>query len=84
MTPRDRLRQLVETLPESHIPAAEGLLESLRLAPDPVAWALAHAPLDAEGEDSEGEQVAVEEARAEAERGEAIPQEELERRLGLR
>ena len=82
---RDAIRQLVDDLDESDLPAAERLLRALRdtsTETDPVLRALESAPLDDEPE-TEEERIAAAEARTEADRGELIPHEEALRRLGL-
>jgi hypothetical protein len=84
MSPRDALHKLLDELPEDNLPAVERVLSAFREPLDPVLWSLANAPYDDEGEDSDEERRAVEEARARLDRGEGIPQEELERDLGLR
>ena len=79
---RAALHRLVDELPEPEVDTATRVLEALR-ATDPVLRSLMSAPYDDEPE-TEEERQAVAEARAEADRGELIPQEEIERELGLR
>jgi hypothetical protein len=68
MTPRERLHQLVDELPEPEVAVAERVLEALREAQDPVARALRQAPEDDEPETAE-ERAAVEAARRELKEG---------------
>jgi hypothetical protein len=78
---RQTLHRLIDQLPEDDLSTAERVLRALsetKAARTP----LDAAPFDEEPETPE-EQAAVEEARAQADR-ELIPQEELERKLGLR
>jgi predicted transcriptional regulator len=79
---RRTLHHLVDVLPESEIERATLVVRAL------VDAALPYRPLDQAPPDdepeTEEERAAVAEALAEADRGELIPQEELERQLGLR
>jgi hypothetical protein len=69
MTARERLQQIVDTLPESE---AEQILRAVELwRDDPVARALAAAPFDDEPETSE-ERAAVAEARAAVRDGDVV------------
>ncbi|HZR98312.1 MAG TPA: hypothetical protein VFE37_06380 [Chloroflexota bacterium] len=74
---KDKLRQLVEELPESEVHAAESFLAYLRdIGSDPFLRALALAPVDDEPttpEEDEGAAEAWEEYR----RGEGRPWEEV-------
>lgn len=73
VTTRDRLRSLVDELPESELHAAERFLQYLRQATEePFLHALGTAKLDDEPETPE-EAAAVEIARQQAARGEVVP-----------
>ncbi|MGQ9555978.1 MAG: hypothetical protein ACUVWR_17900 [Anaerolineae bacterium] len=79
---RERLRRLVEELPDSEFKVAERYLEYLRnTSVDPVAHAIATAPYDDEGVTPE-EEVAVERALEDIEAGRVSSHEEAARRLG--
>lgn len=78
---RERLRCLVEFVPESELPAAERYLESL-VGPDPLIRALVNAPWDDEPV-TEEEDKAVEEAERAWEAGDWVPHSEVLARLGL-
>jgi hypothetical protein len=80
--PRQHAHQLIDRMPETQISALVGLLETIV---DPVAAALAAAPLEDE-EISEEEEQAVAEARdwLKQNGGRGIPHEEAMRRLGLK
>ncbi len=85
MTAKERLHQLVDTLPEREAEVAERLLQALHVPPpgvDPLRWKLENAPLDDEPE-SEEEKRAVEEARADWRAGHSVSHEEVVRQLGL-
>lgn len=69
MTARERLRRIVDELPESD---AEQILRAVeRWRDDPVSRALAAAPFDDEPE-TDDERAAVQEARDEVERGDVV------------
>jgi len=74
-------REQAHHLPETHIPALVGLLETIV---DPVATALRNAAIDDEPETDE-ERNDVEEARQalQTNGGKGVPHEEAMRRLGL-
>ena len=78
---RERLRRLVEFVPESELPALERYLESL-VGPDPVIRAVVDAPWDDEPV-TEEDRKAVEEARRDLAAGHRIPHSEVLARLGL-
>jgi len=80
---REALHRLADELDDSDVAVALRVLEALRLADDPVVRALRDAPLDDEPVSAE-EEKAVAEARVEADGGELVPQEEIERELGIR
>lgn len=76
---RDRLRQLVDEIPELELPAAKRYLEYLRnVGNSPVYRAVMEAPLDNEPE-TEEERLAVEEGRADIAAGRLIPHEQVMR-----
>ena len=78
MTTRDALHQLLDSLPEELLPAAEARLAALR--DDPFLRFMLAAPEDDEPLDEE-DLAALAEAEAEMARGETIPWEEVEARL---
>ena len=78
---REHAHHLIDRLPETHLQALVGLLETIV---DPAATALRNAPIDDEPE-SEDEKRAVAEARQWLQRngGKGVAHEEAMRRLGL-
>ena len=83
MEVKERLRRLVDELPESEVPAAERYLEYLRLVGrDPVLHAFLTAPEDDEPETDE-ERAAIDEAREDVKQGRLYSLEEVRRELGL-
>lgn len=81
MTVKERLHQAVDAMTDEEARAALSTLADA--SGDPVAWTLAHAPLDDEPETDE-ERSAVTEARRERSSGEpTIPLEQVKRELGL-
>jgi hypothetical protein len=78
---REHAHQLIDQLPEMHLTALVGLLETIV---DPAAAALRNAPVDDEPE-TEEEKREVAEARhwLQSNSGKGIPHEEAMRRLGL-
>jgi hypothetical protein len=66
MTVKERLRHAVDAMTDEEAQAA--LRTLAEASGDPVAWMLAHAPIDDEPETDE-ERQAVAEARADRERG---------------
>ena len=78
---RERLRRLVEFVPEAKLPAAERYLESLA-GPDPVIRAKENAPWDDEPF-TEEQRKAVEEAERDLAAGNSIPHSEIIARYGL-
>jgi hypothetical protein len=81
MTTKTTLHQLIDTLPDTELEAAERYLLFLREMADPVRRALLTAPWDDEPE-TEEERKAVQEARDELARRETIPDADLWKRLG--
>lgn len=81
MTDRDRLRALVEGLPEPEIHAALRFMEYLRLSEDdPVLAALQNAPPDDEPL-TEEDVAALEEVYEDLAQGRVVSHEEARRRL---
>jgi hypothetical protein len=81
VTVKEQLRQAVDAMSEEE--ARTALRTLADASGDPVAWMLAHAPLDDEPETQE-ERDAVEEARHELASGAAgVPLDEVKRELGL-
>lgn len=76
---RHQAHMLLDAVPDSKIPAVRSLLETIV---DPLARALANAPLDDEpiGEETARE---LDAARASLDRGEGIPHEEILKEFGL-
>lgn len=72
---RERLRVLIDTLPESEVDTAEHVLTALALAV-PAYHSLDDAPIDDEPE-TEAERMAVAEARAQ----QSVPHVEARRQL---
>lgn len=84
MTPKEKLHQLIEHLPDDEVQTAERFLEYLcDLGQDPFLAALARAPFDEEPE-TEEERQAVQEARDALARGEVITDEQLTQELHFR
>jgi hypothetical protein len=81
VTVKEQLHHAVDAMTDDE---ARGALRALADASgDPVAWMLAHAPLDDEPE-TEEERVAVAEAKRELAAGKpAVPLEQVKRELGL-
>lgn len=79
---REKLHDLIESLPSEDVPTARRVLEALISSSDPVPLALRDVPFDDEPE-TEEERAAVAEARREIEEGKGIPHDEAMRRLGL-
>ncbi len=78
---REQAHLLIDRLPEMHISALVGLMETIV---DPVAAALRNAPMDDEPE-TEDEKLEAAEAHEWLRQngGKGIPHEEAMRRLGL-
>jgi hypothetical protein len=78
---REHAHRLIDQLPEMHLTALVGLLETIV---DPAAAALRSAPIDDEPE-TEEEKRDIGEARQwlRSNSGKGIPHEEAMRRLGL-
>ena len=81
MTVKEQLHHAVNAMTEDE---ARSALRALADASgDPLAWMLAHAPLDDEPE-TDDERVAVAEAKRELAAGEpTVPIEQVKRELGL-
>lgn len=80
MVTKEHLHELIDTLPESEIRAAERYLMYLRdCAKDPVLEAFLNAPEDDESLTLE-EEAAIEEGMKDIERGDVVPWEEIERK----
>ena len=82
MTTKDRLRRLVEELPDSELDAARRYLEYLRDTADALLRELREAPVDDEPE-TQQESEAESEAEDDIKAGRVFSQEELEREFGL-
>lgn len=81
MTVKEKLRKLIEKLPEGQLETALRFLEYLRdRGKDPVIAALLRAPQDDEPEIPE-EDAAVLEAYEDISTGRVVPHEEAKRRL---
>ncbi len=78
MSERDRLRELVETLPPQQVHALLTLLDSAPMCDDDFARLLAEAP-----EEDVDEETADRVLASGAEAGDTISHHELKRRLGL-
>ena len=76
MTVRERLHRIIDELPEAEAERALRALERWR--DDPVALALAAAPVDDESETA-AERAAVEQARDDVRRGDVVSAEEVQR-----
>jgi len=78
---REQAHHLIDRLPETHIQALAGLMETII---DPVAAALRNAPADDEPEsDEERADVAEARRRLAGNGGKGVPHDEAMRRLGL-
>ena len=78
---REELHELVDSLPDSEVPAARRFMRYLRaMAEDPVLRAAMNAPTD--DEPMTPEEIA-EIREAEADRGEVVPLKDVMRELGL-
>ena len=83
MTTRERLHQLIDSLPECILVASEQAFLDLLKKEDPVAYAFFMAPVDDE-EETEEERKAVEEAYDSIARGDPwVSDSELSKKLGL-
>lgn len=80
MTERERLKTLVERLPDAEVHAAVRYLEYLEKRPDPVAAALRNAPLDDEPVTTKDRQ-ALEEAEEDLRHGHTASHEDARRIL---
>jgi hypothetical protein len=76
---KQHAHELIERLAPSQVPEAIGMLESLL---DPVARAIANAPVDEEPLSAAGEK-ALDEAREWSKSNKAIPHEEVLAEFGL-
>ncbi len=79
---REKLHDLIESLPSEDVPTARRVLEALISSSDNVPMALRDVPFDDEPETGE-ERAAVAEALREIEEGKGIPHDDAMRRLGL-
>jgi hypothetical protein len=79
---REKLHDLVESLPSEDVPTALRILEALNFSSDPVPPALREIPIDDEPE-TEEERAAVAEARRDLDEGRVIPHDEVMRKYGL-
>ncbi len=77
---RERVKKLVDLVPDSDLDAAARMLRGL--AVDPVAWTLDNAPLDDEPITQEDIDAQAE-ARADIAAGRVYSHEDVVRRLGL-
>ena len=77
--PKEHAHELIERLPPTQVAAVVGLLEAML---DPVARAVAHAPIDDEPLTAEEER-AVEEAREWRKQNKGIPHEQVLAELGI-
>lgn len=82
MTTRERVKRLIDKLPEDVLGAAQEYLEFLQYRSDPLLRALLSAPEEDEPISPE-EEAAVEEGRQALARGEVITDDELRRKLGF-
>jgi hypothetical protein len=83
MVTRERLRSLVEILPETEVPTAVRVMEALSgVAQDEHLAPIDAAPGDDEPE-SEEERPAVAEAKAALARGEVVSHADIRREFGL-
>lgn len=82
-TDREKLRQLVDELPDGELPAAQRYLEYLRDRGDPFLSWLLQAPYDDEP-DTDEERVSVREAYEDLKAGRLHSLAEVKRNLGLR
>jgi len=79
---REKLHDLVESLPSEDVPTALRVLKALNASFDPVLMALRAVPIDDEPE-TEEERAAVAEAHRDLEAGRGIPHDEVMRKYGL-
>jgi len=77
--PKEHAHELIERLPPTQVAAVVGLLEAML---DPVAHALASAPIDDEPLTAE-EEKAVDEAREWRKHHKGIPREQVLAELGI-
>lgn len=81
MQTRERIHQIIDSLPDSELPEIEDFLAQRRTADDPFLRALANAPEDDEPLTPE-DIAAIEEGLADLAAGRVISNDELWRRLG--
>jgi hypothetical protein len=79
---REKLHDLIESLPNEDVPTALRVLEALSLSSVPVPIGLRDVPIDDEPE-TEEERAAVAEARRDLAEGRVIPHDEIMRKYGL-
>jgi hypothetical protein len=77
--PKQQAHELIDRMPPGQVSAVVGLLEAML---DPVAFAIAHAPVDDEPVTSE-EENALTEARAWSQHNRGIPHEQVLAELGI-
>ena len=84
MTTKERIHRLVDDLPESELETVKRVLEGLSALSlsDPVAEALANAPVDDESVTDE-EAHAIEEGERDIEAGQIVNVDQVRTRLGL-
>ena len=84
MTTKERIHRLVDDLPESELETVKRVLEGLSALslPDPVAEALANAPVDDESVTDEEAQ-AIEEGERDIDAGQVVNVDQVRARLGL-
>jgi hypothetical protein len=81
MTTKEALHQLVDSLPDGALDAAERHLRALQ-TDDPVVRAHLLGPLDDEAE-TEEERRAVDEARADLQAGRVVSMDQIKREFGV-
>ena len=82
MTTKDRLKDLIDQLPDRELYAVRRFIEFLRDSSDPMLDMLLEAP-DEDAQLSEETLTALEQADRDTRLGELVPHEDLKRELGL-
>lgn len=77
--PKQHAHELIDRMAPGQVSAVVGLLEAML---DPVAFAIAHAPIDKEPVSAE-EEKALAEARTWSEHNQSIPHEQVLSELGI-